>query len=145
MVILCQKMKNQTDRKPKHKKFSSSNQDIKLFPTRLIRNDVLRDEVGEAIDNELKLISNDSKYLQKSVNEQLEMISQAIATSCSNLLKPPKRKPFIWFQESTHLNEMIDTRRKYYREYMETRNQRHKQNHKTIQKGNQRVFAKHGK
>ena len=109
-------------------------QDIKLFPTRLIRNDVLRDEVGEAIDNELKLISNDSKYLQKSVNEQLEMISQAIATSCSNLLKPPKQKHPFWFQESTHLNEMIDTRRKYYREYIQTRNQIHRQNHKKIQK-----------
>ena len=50
-------------------------EDIKLFSTALIRNVDLRDEVEEAIDNELKLISNDSKYLQ------------------SNLLKPPKDTP----------------------------------------------------
>ena len=62
------------DRKPQRNKFSSSmrNEDIKLFPTRLTRNVGFRDEVGEAIDNELKLISNDSRYLK------------------SNLLKPPK-------------------------------------------------------
>ena len=46
-----------------------------LFPTRLIRNADLRDEVEEAIINELKLISNDPKYLQKS-----------------SPLKPPKGK-----------------------------------------------------
>ena len=54
------------DRKPQCKKFSSSNEDIKLFPTKLVRNVDFRDEVGEAIDNELKLISNDSKYLDNS-------------------------------------------------------------------------------
>ena len=64
----CQKMKNQMDRKPQCKKFSSSNEDIKLFPTKLVRNVDFRDEVGEAIDNKLKFISNDSnyKYLQNS-------------------------------------------------------------------------------
>jgi len=65
----------------------------------------------------LKLISNDSKYLQNS-----------------NLLKPPKGKHSFWFQERKHFNEMIDKCRNYYPEYLQTRNQLHRQNHKKIQK-----------
>jgi len=122
------------NKKIKQKHFKNSNRDIKLFPTRLIRNLTLRDETGEAIDSQLELLANDFNDLQKSITDQLEILSETVATSCSTLLKPPKRKHSFWFQDSTYLDEMLAKRKKYYWEYLQTRSQLHRQNHKKVQK-----------
>ena len=103
MVVLRQRIKNQMNKKIKQKHFKNSNRDIKLFPTSLIRNLTLRDETGEAIDSQLELLANDFNYLQKSITDQLEILSETVATSCSTLLKPPKRKHSFWFQDSTYV------------------------------------------
>ena len=66
-----------------------------------------------------------------SISERYNKIINAVHEVCTTFLKPPRRKSQYWFSsEDGQIDELLETRRKARREYLQTNKQESKDSYK---------------
>ena len=137
LVILKQRIQQTIERKLKRKQHHSkrhSSPNLKLSSEKLIRNFDLRAVLRNAIDQKLEKLVLSENYAQSSITSKFNSLSQAVMDSCSNILKPSKRKNAYWFDgDNDQLDKLLQIRREKYQKYLQHRTFENRMSHRHIQ------------
>ena len=83
------------------------------------------EKMKHAVDQNIQKITRQSENM--SISERYNKIINAVHEVCTTFLKPPRRKSQYWFSsEDGQIDELLETRRKARREYLQTNKQESK-------------------
>ena len=139
MVILKQNIEPNTSKSKTKKYFGQAQnsyfQSKCLSSERLIRNLSLREDVGVSIDQNLKNLITTENYIFSSASSQFNLLSDAVYTSCQNILKKRNRKNAFWFQyDDENLDKLLQIRTDMYKKYLQHKTPDTRKQHQKIQR-----------